>query len=459
MTRILFLAFFIGISGAACAHPITRWEIQLPAGPGSLDLPVSVDLTPVTSVPDSLLSLGELTGGKTTPVPFQLQQNTHRWLHWIVRHTNGNQQPEKHIFELSKAPAPAYGRSGNPAGIIADMGDGALTIRCGSRPLLRYNYRTVYPPPGVDTAYKRSAFIHPLWSPHGQELTRIQPPDHYHHYGIWNPWTHTLFENDTVDFWNLKDRKGTVRFAKFISVSSGPVFAEFEALHEHVVFKKDGTEKVALRERQKWRVWRPDSMADYYIADMESRLSCASESPLLLLAYRYGGLGWRTTALWDSANSMVLTSEGNDRRTADGSKARWCIVQGALNDDYGGAVMLSFPANYNYPEPLRIWPENSNHRGDMFANFDPTKDKDWLLEPGKTYTLKYRLVVFNGKFNKEQAERAWSYFATPPQPTVLPVHPAPTRAAQPRSGPALTRNRSSFRALTVNNVNTSTQQP
>ena len=27
----------------------------------------------------------------------------------------------------------------------------------------------------------------------------------------------------------------------------------------------------------------------------------------------------------------------------------------------------------------------------------PAKDKDWLLEPGITYTLKYRLVVFNGK--------------------------------------------------------------
>ena len=30
----------------------------------------------------------------------------------------------------------------------------------------------------------------------------------------------------------------------------------------------------------------------------------------------------------------------------------------------------------------------------MFANFAPTKDKDWLLEPGKIYVLKYRLVVF-----------------------------------------------------------------
>jgi hypothetical protein len=67
---------------------------------------------------------------------------------------------------------------------------------------------------------------------------------------------------------------------------------------------------------------------------------------------------------------------------------------------------------------MRIWVENTNGRGDMFANFAPTKDKDWTLEPGKTYVLKYRLVVFNGKFDKAKAESAWQYFANPPKVTV-----------------------------------------
>lgn len=75
--------------------------------------------------------------------------------------------------------------------------DSVLTISSGAMKLLTYQFKTVYPPKGIDTAYKRSGFIHPLYTPHGQVLTRIQPPDHYHHYGIWNPWTHTLFEKDT----------------------------------------------------------------------------------------------------------------------------------------------------------------------------------------------------------------------------------------------------------------------
>jgi hypothetical protein len=288
--------------------------------------------------------------------------------------------------------------------------DGALTIRSGNNNLLRYQFGMVYPPKGVDSAFKRNGFIHPLWTPHGQVLTRIQPPDHYHHYGIWNPWTHVLYKNDTVDFWNIGGKKGTVRFAGFDAVNKGPVTAGFDAKHDHVVLKKDGSEEVALKEIQSVRIYQPEPGSDYYITDIDIKMKCATNNPVKLLEYRYGGLGWRTTEVWDRNNSEVITSEGKSRKDADGSKATWCIVQGALGNDYGGVLMMSHPANYNHPEPLRIWPENQYNRGDMFANFSPTKDKDWLLEPGKTYTLKYRLLVFNGKLTKEKAAEAWQQF-------------------------------------------------
>ena len=291
--------------------------------------------------------------------------------------------------------------------------DSVLTISSGGKKLLTYQFKTVYPPAGIDTNYKRSGFIHPLYTPHGQVLTRIQPPDHYHHYGIWNPWTHTFFEGDTVDFWNIKGHQGTVRFAKFTSQTGNKEYAEYTALHEHVVFKKDSTEKVALNEWQTVRVYKPAKDGDYYVVDISSRMQCASQSPLLIVAYRYAGLGWRATEYWDKNNSEMLTSEGKTRDNTDNTKARWIMVYGSLpENDEGGIVMLSHPTNYNHPEPLRIWDKKQNGgRGDVFANFAPTKDKEWLLEPGKTYTLKYRLVVFNGKFDKERAEAQWQQFA------------------------------------------------
>lgn len=367
--------------------------------------PVSTDLDRLTFLADSSLFLIEVTGGKKTDVSFQIETGRSRILHWFVQ--PGDAKIKKRTYELHSGK-----RKPQPTSMTAQKEDGGLVISASGKKLLRYQFETVYPPAGVDTAYRRSGFIHPLWSPKGQVLTRIQPPDHYHHYGIWNPWTHVLFEGDTVDFWNIGGKQGSVRFSKFTSISNGPVFSEYSALHEHVAFKKRKTEKVAINEIQSVRVFYPANES-YYIVDVTIDMNCASPSDVLLLEYRYGGFGWRTTEQWDNKNSTVLSSEGKTRKDADGTTARWCIVQGAIGNDHAGVVMMSYPTNYNHPEPLRIWPENQYGRGDMFANFSPTKNKDWLLKAGNVYQLKYRLLVFNGTFTKEKAEQAWQLYTTP----------------------------------------------
>lgn len=396
----------ISASMSLYAQKIAEFQVTLDKEAGIGSFPLSVDLDKVTSLPESELRLIEVTKGKSIPVVYQIENHGHRELFWMVQHDNRN---TKRVFQLIKG-EPATSSSTVE---VTDK-NGALVINTNNKNLLQYNYKTHYPPAGVDTAFKRSGFIHPLWTPNGQALTRIDAPDHYHHYGLWNPWTKVLFEGQTVDFWNLKDRKGTVRFANIVSVNEGAVFGDYQTLHQHVAFKKGGGEKVAMNELQSVRVYKPAENQDFYIADITIQLNCASDSPVILQEYRYGGLGWRATELWNRDNSETLTSEGKTRKEADGTNARWAIVQGSLGDDYGGAVMMSYPTNYNHPEPLRIWPENSNGRGDVYANFSPTKDKDWPLEPGKNYVLKYRFLVFNGKFGKEQAESAWQSFGNAP---------------------------------------------
>lgn len=418
MHRHALLFFLILTAATARSQRIATLEVDISRPTNGIAIPAHVDLDAITLLPDSALELWKIQGDKAIPWSFQIDETDRRILHWMVDPQPG----KKVVFELERK-ATRYSNIAQPAtpadSIRAIANDGELIISNGDQHLLEYVYKTVYPPAAVDTAYKRSGFIHPLWSPHGQVLTRIQPPDHYHHYGIWDPWTHVLYKGDTVDFWNLKDRKGTVRFARFTSIVSGPVFAQYQALQEHVAFRKGGGEEVALNELQTIRVYRSSDKKDYYLFDLTIRLNCATQNPVLLLTYRYGGVGWRATADWNKGNSEVLTSEGKTRKDADGSKARWCIVQGAVGSDYAGAVMMSYPGNYNYPEPLRIWPDNSNGRGDMYANFSPTKDVDWLLEPGRNYVLHYRWVVFNGHFTNEKAESAWQYFSTPAKITIV----------------------------------------
>ena len=410
MKKILLAAgAFLLISSPSLSQSLAKFKIAIDRPSNGLVIPASINLDELSFLPDSALALMQVDGNKKTPIPFQIKQEENRTLYWNIAPT----EKKELSYELVNAPKENFP-------IVRSLkNDSSITIQQNGNNLLRYYHAKVDPPKGQHPYYGRSGFIHPLWTPRGQELTRIQAPDHYHHYGVWNAWTHVLFEKDTVDFWNIRGHQGTVRLAKIISKTEGNVFSEFEALQEHVVFKKDGTEKVALNELLTVRVY-PQVNNEYYIVDITSKMNCATDSPFRILEYRYAGFGWRTTAYWDNNNCEVLTSEGKTRKDTDNSRAKWCIVQGDLpGNEYGGAAFLSHPANFNFPEPMRIWTLNTNGRGDMFFSFAPTKDRDWLLEPGKTYVIKYRLVVFNGKFDATKAETAWQYFQKGPAVKIL----------------------------------------
>lgn len=398
--KILIL-YFIGFI-SIIAQKITEFQIDNSENQVESVSLVNTYLDEITQLKSKDISLYKIVNGISKKIPFQIYGNEHRFLYWFAEKSiNANQ--EKYIL-MNEQNVEKYNK------VVLIKNDGKLIFNRNGKDLLSYQYETIYPPEEVDSNYKRSAFIHPLWAPRGQILTQIQPKDHYHHYGIWNPWTHVLFESDTVDFWNLAKHEGTVKFGDFISTVEGPVFSEFKALHKHIVFKENKKEKVALNELQTIRVYNTDD-PNSYIADIVIELNCASKSPVTLLEYRYGGLGWRATEKWDKNNSEVLTSEYKTRIDADGSLARWFIVQGEIDNDYAGLMLMSYPTNYNHPEPVRIWPIPKDKRGDVFANFSPTKNMDWELLPGKTYILKYRLLVFNGKMTKEQAEKAWKKFS------------------------------------------------
>ncbi|WP_158857944.1 DUF6807 domain-containing protein [Lunatibacter salilacus] len=407
-TFFIFLLFIALQSGtSAWGQRLATLEIELKESP-KFAFPVSVDLDQITHLADSSIQLMEVVQGQARSIPYQIYNQRGRKLYWMVSSTGT--QGNKRVFEVHKSPS-----SSNLSFLAIAMDDAAIYIRREGKDLWQYNHAVAYPPAGVDSAYARSGFVHPMWSPTGKALTRIQPPDHYHHYGLWNPWTSAEFEGQTIDFWNLKERQGTVRYANTQEKIQGPVFAGYKVLHEHVVLKGNVTPKVAMVETQGTNIFATPEENGIYLADISISLNTATDDPVLLKEYRYGSLGWRTTEKWDRYNSEVITSEGKNRVEADGSLATWCIVQGDIDDDYASVVMMSSPTNYNHPEPLRIWPENQYDRGDMYANFAPTKNKDWNIEPGKNYVLNYRFLVSSKKLTAEEAESAWQNFAYPPK--------------------------------------------
>ena len=286
------------------------------------------------------------------------------------------------------------------------------TIFIGKQPVLSYVHTETLPPDGVDSVYKRSAYIHPLWSPGGERLTRIQPPDHRHHYGIWNPWTRTHFGNYRVDFWNLAEREGTVRFAEYLEKIEEENLAGFRVRQEHIYFLEDGSEGVAIDET--WKVTVKNLEGHAYMLDLVTTLTTPLESGMTLEAYRYGGgLGYRGTEKWNPENATVRTSEGKSWTDADATHARWVIIEGqsSVPEGRSGILFMSHPDNRSHPEPMRMWPPDSNQgKENMFFEFCPIRHQEWVLEPGKEYTLKYRLVVFDGPITTRTAEQYWRNF-------------------------------------------------
>ena len=308
---------------------------------------------------------------------------------------------------------PLLSHAQNKERTVLKADDEKTTIYAGERPVLSYVHKVTPAPEGTNPLYKRSAYIHPLWSPGGEPLTRIQPPDHYHHYGIWNPWTRTSFEGRAVDFWNLADGQGTVRFAQYLEKFNKEEKAGFKVKQQAIYFKEDGTEGVAINEY--WEVSLIKAEEKVYVLDLFTTLNSPLKDGIILLQYRYGGgLGFRATERWGTENSTVLTSEGKTRKDADASEARWVIIEGesSVPEGRSGILFLSHPSNQSHPEPMRMWPpETMEGKENVFFEFCPIRHEKWVLEHGSDYTLKYRMHVFDGSMDPETAENHWKEFS------------------------------------------------
>ncbi len=340
---------------------------------------------------------------------------------WLV-HDKG--MTTKYILETTNNPLKGAFR------FTSIKNNGNLELGIANKPVVQYRYSMNYPDVeriykkanqsvpssnlSLDSVYAKSGYIHPIITLNGDTLTRINPPDHIHHYGMWGPWTHTKIDTTRVDFWNLGQGMGTVLFKEFTAITEGNISASFNAYQQHIDLKTKEKPQVAIDEHLKVTLWNLNSQ-DRYMLDYSSKFKTPLKSGILFEAYRYGGgIGMRFTERWHKNNCEVLTSNGKNRLTADGSKARWCIVSGSASDNKNtnGILFLSHPKNRMHPEPMRIWPIDGNSgRGDMFFEYSPIRNEEWQIQPQKTYELNYRMIIFDGELTAEEAEQYWQNFA------------------------------------------------
>jgi hypothetical protein len=298
-----------------------------------------------------------------------------------------------------------------------------LHVLVRGRPVFDYQMdRDALPRPDIKPEYKRAGYLHPIYTPAGTIVSDDYPVQHVHHHGIWSPWTKTSFQGRTPDFWNMGQKSGTVEFVALDRTWDGPVHGGFAARHRFVDLSAPSP-VVALHETWEVTAYNVGNVANSgraapaTIFDLMLTQTCATNDPLVLPKYHYGGLGFRGRGEWlGKENARFLTSDGEtDRVKANAEKMRWVHLSGAIDGGVAGLAVLGHPANFRAPQPVRV------HPNEPYVSFTPSQEGDWKIEPGQPYVARYRFVAADGPADRSTLDALWNGYAVP---AVVKLDPA-----------------------------------
>ncbi|WP_315818168.1 PmoA family protein [Paraflavitalea speifideaquila] len=282
-----------------------------------------------------------------------------------------------------------------------------LQVSVKNKPIFFYHTQEALPA-GDSAYYRRSGFIHPLYSPGGQILTDDFPDGHTHQHAIFNAWTRTTFRKEFVDFWNQQSKKGTVEHIEVSKIKEGPVVSELRVKLRH----RSLLHGEVLREMWVIRVY---PFSDYYLFDLVSEERNVTTDTLFLEKYHYGGLGFRGSKHWNDHDKKnyqgqwnVLTSEGIRDSAANHTHARWVDAAGLINGQAAGATVFDHPVNFRYPQPIRVHPTMP------YWVYSPVVDGAFTINPGTWYRSQYRYYVHQQMPDTVAIDRLEKDWVVPP---------------------------------------------
>lgn len=299
-------------------------------------------------------------------------------------------------------------------GVDVKRNAGNLEFLVGGKPAFGYQMdKEALPRADIKPIYKRAGYLHPVFTPSGTLVSDDYPAQHVHHHGIWSPWTKTTFQGRDVDFWNMAAANGgTVEFVALDKTWSGPVAGGFVARHKFVDLKAKPEPVTALNEV--WEVTAYDvrvapGATPVRMFDLVLTQTCATNDPLILPKYHYGGLGYRGRGDWfGETKANFLSSEGGtDRVKLDENKMRWVHIGGAVEGGVAGFAVLGHPGNFRAPQPVRVHPK------EPYVSFTPSWEGDWKIEPGTPYVARYRFIAADGAPDRARLDAFWNGYATP----------------------------------------------
>lgn len=283
----------------------------------------------------------------------------------------------------------AKGRRVKPAVSVQKNAKG-LRVKVQGKDLLFYNTAVIDPPDSLPSFYARSGFIHPLYSPAGKILTDDFPAGHAHQHGIMTAWPNAGFKGEAVDFWNQQQKTGSARHVKVESIEPDAVGTIIKLRLQQYSLAYGAV----LSEQWTLTIY---PFSGHYLFDLLSVQQNITADTLYLKKYHYGSIAFRGSSHWNDMDPQhfeskwsVLTDSGFTFSNADGKRAAYVSASGLIGGGMTGVAVFGFPANYNYPQPIRVHPQMP------YWGFAPAATGPFSINPGEVYTSRYRYCVYDG---------------------------------------------------------------
>jgi hypothetical protein len=307
-----------------------------------------------------------------------------------------------------------------------------VDVTIDGKPFTSYIYPTVLKKPS----------LFPLRTANGTTITRgfpLEPRpgervDHPHHVGLW--FNHG--DVNGLDFWNNSDsipaaqaqKMGTINHTRIVAAKGGAERGELTVEAEWV--KPDGTP--LLRERTNY-VFSGDATSR--TIDRVTTLTALAER-VVFKDIKEGVFGMRvargleqpdknpqlfTDASGKPALAKVvdntgvageyMTSEGVKGDAVWGTRGRWALLSGIVDAEPVTVAILDHPSNPGFPtywhaRGYGLFAANALGEHD-FTN--GKKDLNLALEPGKSTTFRYRVLILNGQSKANVVEQKYEAFA------------------------------------------------
>lgn len=295
---------------------------------------------------------------------------------------------------------------GSSAGFRATrLPDGQVLVERNGAPILRYNYATIEPGELLSQiseanriyARARSDYIHPLYGPSGESLTRDWPVDHPHHRGIYWAWPEVVYGEAMGDLHALQ---------RVFARPTGKVRLD----------QRSGAAEIRAENRWMWEDKEPIAHEEAVIRVSDApeggtfvdlRLTFRALKPGVTLARRgtnaYGGLNLRMAPCTDQR--ITEHTDPADARP----RAAWAEMHGVFEGGKGpvSVVVLQHPGNPEYPGDWVQFPSIN-----WFQPTFPTAGARYPLSQDKPLVLRYRLWVRPGPpVTESEARAVWTRFS------------------------------------------------